>query len=219
MTPRFDPALLPPAPTLEFEQALWQAGFELVAGLDEAGRGALAGPVCAAAVILPRSDGEFPVSLYGVRDSKQLSPARRENLAAKVWQAALAVGVGWCSAAEVDKLGMGKAGRLVLERAVRKLAPAPQQLLIDYFKLPQVSLPQQGLVKGDQRSLTIACASVIAKTQRDAWMREADRQFPGYGFAQNKGYGSAAHRAALRQCGPCPLHRRSFRLLPEVLPN
>ena len=219
MTPRFDPALLPPAPTLEFELALWRAGFELVAGLDEAGRGALAGPVCAAAVILPRSDGEFPVSLYGVRDSKKLSPARRENLAAKVWQAALAVGVGWCSAAEVDELGMGKAGRLVLERAVRKLAPAPQQLLIDYFKLPQVSLPQQGLVKGDQRSLTIACASVIAKTQRDAWMREADRQFPGYGFAQNKGYGSAAHRAALRQCGPCPLHRRSFRLLPEVLPN
>ena len=219
MTPRFDPALLPPAPTLEFEQALWQAGFELVAGLDEAGRGALAGPVCAAAVILPRSDGEFPVSLYGVRDSKQLSPVRREDLAAKIWQAALAVGVGWCSAAEVDELGMGKAGRLVLERAVRKLAPAPQQLLIDYFKLPQVSLPQQGLVKGDQRSLTIACASVIAKTQRDAWMREADRQFPGYGFGQNKGYGSAAHRAALRQCGPCPLHRRSFRLLPEVLPD
>ena len=219
MTPRFDPALLPPAPTLEFEQALWQAGFELVAGLDEAGRGALAGPVCAAAVILPRSDGEFPVSLYGVRDSKQLSPVRREDLAAKIWQAALAVGVGWCSAAEVDELGMGKAGRLVLERAVRKLAPAPQQLLIDYFKLPQVSLPQQGLVKGDQRSLTIACASVIAKTQRDAWMREADRQFPGYGFAQNKGYGSAGHRAALRQCGPCPLHRRSFRLLPEVLPD
>jgi ribonuclease HII len=209
---KFDRSLLPPAPDLTFEQALWRQGFLRVAGLDEAGRGALAGPVYAAAVILPMGSDGLAEALAGVRDSKQLTPRQREQLAPIIQMRALAWSVGWADAAEIDQLGIAPATRLAFCRALEGLQLAAEHLLLDYFRLPEVELAQTTLVKGDQRSLSIACASILAKTARDAHMREEEVKFPGYGFAQNKGYGTAKHRAALDVLGPCPLHRRSFNL-------
>ena len=216
MRVKFDRSLLPPAPNLAFEQALWRQGVLRVAGLDEAGRGALAGPVYAATVILPRGSDGLAEALAGVRDSKQLSPKQRERLAPIIQSQALAWSVGWAEAAEVDQLGIALASRLAFCRALEGLRMPAEHLLLDYFRLPEVELAQTALVKGDQRSLSIACASILAKTARDAHMREEEVHFPGYGFAQNKGYGTAKHRAALELLGTCPLHRRSFHLIKEV---
>jgi len=213
---KFDRSLLPPAPDLTFEQALWRQGFLRVAGLDEAGRGALAGPVYAAAVILPMGSDGLAEALAGVRDSKQLTPRQREQLAPIIQMRALAWSVGWADAAEIDQLGIAPATRLAFCRALEGLQLAAEHLLLDYFRLPEVELAQTALVKGDQRSLSIACASILAKTARDARMRAQEAQYPGYGFAQNKGYGTAKHRAALDALGPCPLHRRSFNLIKEA---
>ena len=216
MRVKFDLTSLPPAPDLTLEQELWHQGILRVAGLDEAGRGALAGPVYAAGVILPPDSDGIAQSLVGVRDSKQLSPRQRERLALIIQSRALAWSVGWAEAAEVDQLGIAPATRLAFCRALEGLRMPAEHLLLDYFRLPEVELAQTALVKGDQRSLSIACASILAKTARDARMREEEVHFPGYGFAQNKGYGTAKHRAALGSLGPCPLHRRSFNLIKEV---
>lgn len=200
-------------PTLLWEQLLWEAGFRHLAGIDEAGRGALAGPVAAAAVILP-ADASVIETLRGVRDSKQMTPEEREYWAPRIRQACLAWGVGFASVDEIDEIGIVGAVYLAARRALQSLSRTPDWLITDYLLLREVDLPQTALVKGDQQSLSAAAASVLAKTSRDALLRELDNQYPGYGFARHKGYGTLAHRAAIQRLGFCPLHRRSFACLP-----
>lgn len=207
--PPFDRSLLPAEPDLSFEQIYWQSGLTVVAGIDEAGRGALAGPVYAAAVVLPPGVDVLN-QLKGVRDSKQMTPGEREIAREKIINHALSWAVGYASAEEIDQVGIVPATRLAAWRAVGSLSPPPVHLLLDYLFLPDVPLPQTALVKGDCRSLSIAAASVLAKTARDAVMCELDRTYPGYGFAAHKGYGTLAHRAALQRHGLCLVHRRSF---------
>jgi ribonuclease HII len=202
---------LPPLPTLEFEQSLWQAGVFPTAGLDEAGRGAWAGPVAAAAVILPPDDADLLKHLHGVRDSKQMTARAREGFAAVIRETALAWGVGFASVEEIETHGIVPATRLAMMRALQECALSPRHLLIDALRLPDIALPQTSLIKGDARSLSIAAASVLAKTARDPLMRDLARQYPQYGFEVHKGYGTARHRRALQQWGPCPLHRRTYR--------
>ncbi len=210
MPPKFDPSLIPPFPTLAYEKQIAENGCTLIAGLDEAGRGALAGPLCAAAVILPVDREGLAESLLGVRDSKQMSAIQRELGAEEVRKIALDWSVAWVEAAEIDALGMGKAGRLVFQRAIEGLSTKPGHLLLDYFKLPAVKLPQTSLVKGDQRSLSIACASVLAKTARDALMLSLPDPEDRYAFSQNKGYGTDEHVRAIELYGLSLHHRRSF---------
>jgi ribonuclease HII len=212
--PPFDRTLIPSEPDLSFELALWGAGLATVAGVDEAGRGALAGPVSAAAVILP-PDPEMGRCLNGVRDSKQLSPDQREKAREKILQYATAWGVGFATNEEIDQIGILPATRLAAYRALGSLSIPPVHLLLDYIFLPEITLPQTALIKGDCRSLSIAAASILAKTARDAVLRELDLSFPGYGFATHKGYGTIAHRAALHRLGVCPVHRHSFALFGE----
>ena len=207
---KFDLTLLPPAPDFEFESRLWESGFKYVAGIDEAGRGALAGPVAAAALIF-RPDPDLAAGLAGVRDSKQMTARQREIWADKLAGIAVTFKVGYASAAEIDELGILTATRKAMRRAVQGLEFEPDQLLVDYVALPELKIPQQALVKGDARSLSIAAASILAKTARDAILRDLDAVHPGYGFARNKGYGTAAHREALGHLGPCPIHRRTFK--------
>ncbi|MCX7976869.1 MAG: ribonuclease HII, partial [Bellilinea sp.] len=171
---------------------------------------AWAGPVAAAAVILPADAPTLLQRLHGVRDSKQMTPSQREAWAEMIRQAAAYWGVGEASHAEIDQYGIVAATRLAMQRALQACGIAPAHLLIDALRLPEVSIPQTALVRGDRQSLSIAAASVLAKTARDAWMRAQEEHFPGYGFAAHKGYGTARHRAALERLGPCPLHRRSF---------
>jgi ribonuclease HII len=190
---------------LRFEVALWDRGVERIAGVDEAGVGPLAGPVVAAAVILPRD-----LRPRGLDDSKKLDEPARDRLAAEVKAGALAWAVGQASVEEVDRLDVYQAGLLAMRRAVEGLAVAPQHLLVDARTVPGVAVPQQGIVKGDALSLSIAAASVVAKTTRDALMVEAEARWPGYGFARHKGYGAPEHLEALRRLGPCPIHRCSF---------
>jgi ribonuclease HII len=212
MTARFDPSLLPPAPDLSFELPLWESGLARVGGIDEAGRGAWAGPVSAGVVVLPPGI-DFPNRLRGVRDSKQMTPAQREHWAAEIRSAALDWGVGLASAAEIDALGILPATRLAVRRALEGLALPPQYLLVDFLRLPEIGLPQLPLVKGDARALSIACASVLAKTARDALMRELDALHPAYGFARHKGYGTRLHQQAILHYGLCESHRKSFRIM------
>lgn len=209
MARHFDPAEIPAAPDLRFEGSLWAGGVLRVAGLDEAGRGAWAGPVSAGAVILPPLP-EIAASLSQVRDSKEMSPAQRAFWAEEIKTHAYAWGIGFAGNDEIDQMGIVPATRLAMQRAVANLAAAPQHLLIDALRLPAIDLPQTALVKGDARSLSIAAASVLAKTARDAVMVQLAEQYPAYSFARNKGYGTAAHWAALQSTGPCPVHRFSF---------
>ena len=211
MAVKFDLSLLPPAPDFRFESELWTKGVAFVAGIDEAGRGALAGPVSAAALILPAEIG-LQELLEGVRDSKEMTPKQREFWAWRLKKFALSWGVGYASNQEIDALGIVPATRLAVQRALNELVPAPQHLLIDYLDLPDCPLPQTALIKGDARSLSIAAASILAKTSRDALMRQMENLYPGYGFATHKGYATAAHRQALFQLGPTPIHRLSFEL-------
>jgi ribonuclease HII len=213
--PAFDRSLIPAEPDLSFEIPLWKAGLTRVAGIDEAGRGALAGPVAAAAVMLP-PEKELVGWLKGVRDSKQLSAIQRETARGAILQYAVCWGVGFASAQEIDQIGILPATRLAACRAVEKLAQLPMHILLDYLHLPEVGIPQTALIKGDCRSLSIAAASILAKTARDAQMCELDRLYPGYGFSAHKGYGTLQHRGALRQLGPCPQHRLSFSLYSET---
>lgn len=187
-----------------------QHNFTHIAGIDEAGRGALAGPVVAAAVILPLND-QIETLLDGVNDSKQLTAKRRETLFDLICQHALAYGIGKQPASVIDEIGILPANRLAMGTAVTQLSPAPQFLLIDgRIRLPQLNIPQKSIVRGDSQSLSIAAASILAKVTRDRIMCELDRQFPLYGFAQHKGYGTQQHRDALVQHGPCAQHRHSF---------
>jgi ribonuclease HII len=204
-------------PTLEAEERFWAQGMQRVAGLDEAGRGAWAGPVVAAAVILPCGDGVHAV-LTGVRDSKKLSPLARERLAVRIREVALAVGVGRGEQQEIDALGIVPATRLAMQRALAALPVAPEALVIDALRLPGVDLPQDAFPYADARSLSVAAASIIAKVSRDRWMLEvAEVDFPDYGFAQHKGYGTRQHQAALNRLGVCPIHRLSFRPVAECV--
>jgi len=191
------------------ERLLFRQGYALVAGIDEAGRGAWAGPVVAAAVILPR--GAMRISaLHGVRDSKLLSPSQREALFARIHQAALAVGVGMASHSEIDGLGIVPATRRAMRRAIEALVPSPEALVIDAVKLADVPLPQRVLFHADALCLSVAAASIVAKVTRDRLMAELDVQHPGYCFARHKGYGTALHQQALAQLGPSAVHRMTF---------
>lgn len=209
MSGRIESVLAPASPNFTFEQPLWAAGVRFVAGIDEAGRGAWAGPVAAAALLLP-CDPSLARVLEGVRDSKQLTPAERASWAERLAAVAVAWQVGYASCEEIDLLGILPATRLAASRALEALPVAPQHLLLDYLFLPESPLPQTALVRGDARSLSIAGASILAKTARDARLRELDGCFPGYGFASHKGYGTPGHLEALLRLGPCPIHRRSF---------
>ena len=198
-------------PTLQTEARWWAKGILDIAGVDEAGRGPWAGPVYAAAVILPPGDGTLD-AMEGVRDSKTLSARQRDALAERIYTEALAVAVGRATAAEVDARGIVAATRLAMSRALRSLARAPQALIIDALGLPAVNLPQEHFPYADKHCLSVAAAGIIAKVARDRWMvRVAERRFPGYGFAQHKGYGTPQHREALNRLGVCDIHRRSFR--------
>ena len=197
-------------PDLSREFLLWQQGISLIAGLDEAGRGAWAGPVSAAAVILSPAP-DLVERLKGVRDSKQMTARQRTFWAGRIREVALAWGVGFASCQEIDAAGILPATRLAMQRALDQLELAPEYLLLDAVRLPAVDLPQTALIKGDCKVLSIAAASVLAKTERDRTMLALDSAFPGYGFARHKGYGTAVHRAALASLGPCAEHRRSFR--------
>jgi ribonuclease HII len=204
-------------PDLQFEVALWEQGLQQVAGMDEAGRGALAGPVAVGVVCLP-PDPRLAVDLHGVRDSKQLTPQERAHWADLIKAHALTWAVGFASNEEIDQIGIGSAVQLAALRALKHLSCEPQHLLIDYFRLPQCHLPQTALIKGDQRCLSIAAASILAKTERDRWMAEIDALYPQYKFAAHKGYATAIHLECIRRWGACPIHRRSFAPLCNLTP-
>ena len=212
MSPRqkFDRSLLPEHPNLVFERELWAQGLRLIAGVDEAGRGALAGPVAAGAVILPSDVDDLEDRLAGVRDSKEMTPQAREMWAETIKTAAVAWGVGFSNAHEIDRIGILPATCLAAARAVEKLNCVVEHLLVDFITLPDIKIKQTPLVKGDARSLSIAAASVLAKTARDALLVEMEGQFPGYGFAHNKGYATEMHRKAIGELGPCDQHRCTF---------
>lgn len=209
---RFDRRLLPPIPDFKFEISLWENGVQFVAGVDEAGRGALAGPVTAAAVIFP-PDPHLAEMLTGVRDSKQMSPSQRTEWENRIQEIVLSWAVGYASSVEIDTMGILPATRLAACRAIETLSVEPEHLLLDYIKLEEIAIQQTSLVKGDARSLSIAAASILAKVNRDAVMISLEGEYPEYGFARHKGYGTAVHRAALERSGPCPEHRRTFRPL------
>ena len=196
-------------PNMRQERALIRQGHVLVAGIDEAGRGAWAGPVVAAAVILP-GGARCLATLRGVRDSKLLSPIQREALSPAIREKALAVGIGMASHEEIDAMGIVPATRLAMRRAVEQLAPAPDALLIDALKLPDVLLPQRVMFHADTLCLSVAAASIVAKVTRDHLMMELDTQYPGYGLARHKGYGTQVHQQALAQLGPSAIHRMTF---------
>lgn len=196
-------------PTLSEEMALSNQGFSSIAGLDEVGRGCLAGPVVAAAVILPLAE-ETPQLLQGVTDSKQLSEDARNRYFEVISQVALAIGVGIVSAAVIDRRNILNATKQAMLEALAQLSIAPQALLLDAITLPKVTIPQHSLIKGDARSLSIASASIIAKVTRDRLMIDLDAEYPAYGFKENKGYGTPTHLQALREYGATPHHRMTF---------
>ena len=205
--------------SLEFETAVFtQTSLPHIAGLDEAGRGALAGPVVAAAVILPLNNPDALVHLHEVNDSKQLSAKAREKMFALITQHALAYGIGQEPAEVIDEIGIIVATKRCMITAVSQLNPPAQYLLIDgRIRLKNSPLPQQSIIRGDSKSLSIAAASILAKVTRDRIMVALDPFFLQYGFAQHKGYGTAMHMAALEKYGPTPSHRRSFAPLRQTL--
>ena len=205
------------APDLALELALHNDGVAIIAGIDEAGRGAWAGPVVAAAVVLPLERSDLKSELDGVRDSKLLSSCQRSHWARKILEIATAIGVGQATAEEIDTLGLILATRTAMTRAVHELEPSPDYLLIDHILLPESELPQTALPRGDAIVLSIAAASIIAKVTRDTIMIELDEHYPGYGFPQHKGYGTTVHRQALATSGPAPVHRRSFKPIAALL--
>jgi ribonuclease HII len=208
-----------PIPDLAEEHTLLAMGHTYVAGLDEAGRGAWAGPVCAAAVVLPLARDNLTLLLDGVRDSKLLTPGRREALLPVVREVALAVGVGWGKPAEIDVLGIVPTTRLAMSRAVAQLGDRVDALLVDHLELPGLNFPQQALPKADAHCLSVAAASIVAKVERDRLMVALDSDYPGYGFARHKGYGTRQHREALRKLGPAPIHRMSWRPMRQRMEN
>ena len=197
-----------PAEIQQFEENLRQQGYQRIAGIDEAGRGALAGPVVAAAVILP-----IDCQISGVTDSKQLTPKRRAELFDEIYRTAVAVGVGCVDNKEIDQINILQATMAAMAQAIAQITPAPDYALVDGTHLPEIFLPAEAIPKGDTLIQSIAAASIIAKVTRDRLMIEFDATYPGYGFQVHKGYGTLLHRQAIDQLGPCPIHRRSFKLL------
>ena len=203
-------------PDLSLEAAFHARGLHLVAGVDEAGRGPLAGPVAAAAVILPTNLNGREDWLDAIDDSKQLSEKSREKAAELIRANALAWAVKQIESAEIDRIGIGEAVRKAMLAAVSSLQPTPDALLLDWVPYQDWPLPFQAVVKGDAKSLSIAAASILAKVERDKWMRQADCRYPGYGFARHKGYATAQHIRCLSELGPTPIHRRSFNPLRQA---
>ena len=199
---------LPKRPGLSFETALYTKGFSRICGVDEAGRGPLAGPVVAAAVILanPTKGGQIP---GGLNDSKVLSEISREHLLNEIMKSCY-VGIGIAEPEEIDRINILQASLTAMARAVEDLPVRADHALIDGNKAAPLSCEQSLIIKGDARSLSIAAASIVAKVTRDRIMRQADARFPGYGLAGHKGYPTKAHREAIKNLGPCPIHRRSF---------
>lgn len=205
------------APSLEYERAFWRDGYARVAGLDEVGRGALAGPVVAAAVILPRltdaadwQNDELYHAIARANDSKRLSAKLRDALYEPLCALAVGYAPGAATHLEIDRLNIARASRLAMARALAALPFAPDALLLDALVLAETDLPQVGIIHGDALALSIAAASILAKVTRDRLMVALDAEYPGYGFAENKGYGTRAHLAALERLGPSPVHRHSF---------
>jgi ribonuclease HII len=195
-------------PSFNEEEELLARGFRLIAGVDEVGRGSIAGPVVAAAVILPtRLNGLW---LDQVRDSKELSPVKREFLNGLIREAAISFGIGAVSHRFIDTKGIVRASKLAMKKAIERLSPTPQYLLIDYLNLSAVRLPQKGITDGDCKCFSIACASIVAKVARDKMMVRMDRLYSGYRLAENKGYCTEEHVIGLSKLGPSPIHRRTF---------
>lgn len=198
---------------LAYERSAWDKGFTYIAGVDEAGRGPLAGPVVAAAVILQKGCF-FP----GLNDSKQVTPDRREELYRAITTQAVAWSVGISEVAEIDRINILQASKLAMHRAIASLAVKPDFVLLDAVELDGLLFPRQSVVRGDCLSQSIAAASIIAKVTRDRWMCDIDKAFPGYGFAVHKGYATIEHRRAIARLGASPVHRKSFLLLPGKEP-
>ena len=195
-----------------FEKKALKAGYSKIAGVDEAGRGPLAGPVVAAAVILPAS---LPVA--GINDSKKLTPGKREHLFEEIYQHAVAVGIGIVDPSEIDRINILQASRFAMLLAVENLFPKPDYLLVDGTFPIASQLPQEPIPKGDTLSISIAAASIIAKVTRDSMMAKYHQEYPRFGFAQNKGYPTKTHKAAIQKYGCCPIHRKSFKGVKEHL--
>ncbi len=196
--------------SLQYEHQYWKSGCHKIIGLDEVGRGTWAGPVAAGAVCLPIERKDLQKVLIGVRDSKQMTPRQRSLLVDTIKSIAIGWGVGSASAAEIDQMGIVPATKLAMQRALDMVNLEPDCLMLDSLAWPEQKIPQISIVKGDTLSLSIAAASVIAKVWRDEFMRELDKQYPQYGFAVHKGYGTAKHQAALNEFGPSEIHRLSF---------
>ena len=199
-------------PTEEFERAARRCGYRRIAGIDEAGRGPLAGPVVAAAVVLP-TRCRFP----GVDDSKQLSEGERNRLYAAILEQAVGVGIGSADVGEIDRLNILEATRLAMRRAITQLAPPPDHLLIDAVSLPGSRISARPIIKGDDLSISIAAASIVAKVTRDRLMAQYHEMFPEYDFLSHKGYGTAGHLQRLARHGPCSIHRRTFTPVREAI--
>lgn len=197
---------------LENEASLWAQGIGLIAGVDEAGVGPMAGPVVAGAVVLPRD-----YRLRELDDSKRLDETTRDRLAVQIKSDSIAWAIGISEVEEIDEINIYRAGLLAMRRAVEALAVRPEFILVDARTIPECGIPQKGIIRGDQKSASIAAASIIAKTTRDAMMMELDLKYPGYGLAEHKGYATPAHFLALRELGALPIHRRSYRPVREVL--
>lgn len=210
---------MPKRPSFRYERTVWGEGVQLIAGVDEVGRGPLAGPVAAGAVILPmgaRATGRYKFIRH-LNDSKKLTPEAREELAPLIWENAVAAGVAFVSVETIDRIGIAEASRQAWLAALGELPVRPQHLLTDAFPLKACNLPQTNIIGGDGISLSIAAASIIAKVARDRLMNTHDCAFPGYGFLTNKGYYTPEHVHALKDLGPCDLHRRSFSPVKEIL--
>ena len=206
--------------SLHHERHYFRAGYRQIVGLDEAGRGPLAGPVAAAAVALPLERTDLAKALRGVRDSKEMTATQRDHLSDKIKEVASVWGIGQSSVEEIDRGGIIGATKAAMQRALDNALEGtglvPDCLFLDYMPWPERSdIPQLSIVDGDKHSLTIACASVLAKVWRDQYMQDLDRKYGDYGFAQHKGYGTPAHLRALRRSGPCAAHRRSFNPVAE----
>jgi ribonuclease HII len=209
---RYQTALTAFHQRFKYEQYYWQQGCQYVAGMDEVGRGPLAGPVVTCVVIL---DPTF--DLVGVTDSKQLTRHERENLYLQIVNEAVEVSIAVNDAAKIDRLNIYAATQDAMMTSVRQLHHKPDHLIVDAVPLPALEIPQTTLIKGDQKSISVAAASIIAKEYRDHLMRDYDRIYPGYDFADNMGYGTKKHLAGLRKLGATPIHRRSFKPVPEYL--
>jgi len=201
-----------PNPTFKEERSLMDAGYSRIAGVDEVGAGCLAGPVFAGAVVLP-TDSRIAL----IRDSKLLSDAQRRRVVEQIKDKAVAWAIGIASPQEVDAVNVRQACALAMRRSVEALGAPPEYVLVDGYGVPGFPCPHKSIVKGDRLVKSIAAASIIAKVARDAFMTDMDAMFPGYGFAEHKGYGTVTHRAALTRLGPCPLHRRSYEPVRAVI--